>query len=129
MVLGTLKTNSAGKTIDRIVDMYPSDQQQQVRTMLAESLKGIVAQQLLRTKDDKGLIAAAEILVGGHAVANIIRDGRIDRITSIMQSGGAEGMQLMDDALERLVDQQVINGNVAYMKSTDKKRFEKYENE
>ncbi len=129
LVFGTLHTNSAGKTIDRIVDMYPSDQQQQVRTMLAESLKGIVAQQLLRTKDDKGLIAAAEILVGGHAVANIIREGRIDRITSIMQSGGAEGMQLMDDALERLVDQQVIDGNVAYMKSTDKKRFAKYENE
>jgi twitching motility protein PilT len=126
LVFGTLHTNSAAKTIDRIIDLYPSDQQQQVRTMLAESLKGIVAQQLLRTKDGKGLIAVAEILVGGHAIANIIREGRVDRITSIIQSGGSEGMQLMDDALERLVDEETIDGNVAYMKATDKKRFSNY---
>jgi twitching motility protein PilT len=126
LVFGTLHTNSAAKTIDRIIDMFPSDQQPQVRTMLAESLRGIVAQQLLKTKDGKGRVAATEILIGGHAIASIIREGRIDRITSVIQGGRREGMQLMDDALERMVEEDVITGEDAYMKADDKKRFSQY---
>jgi twitching motility protein PilT len=126
LVFGTLHTNSAAKTVDRIIDMFPSDQQAQVRTMLAESLRGIVAQQLLRTKDGKGRVAAVEILVGNTAVSSIIREGKIERIPSVLQSGRREGMQIMDDALEQYVKEGVIDGKAAYMKANEKKRFEQY---
>ncbi len=126
VVFGTLHTNSAPKTIDRIIDVFPPDQQAQVRTMLAEGLRGIVAQQLLRKKDGSGRVAANEILIGTHAVASIIREGKIEKIFSVLQSGRREGMQLMDDALERLVVDNVIDGWDAYMKSAEKHRFEQY---
>jgi twitching motility protein PilT len=126
LVFGTLHTNSAAKTIDRIIDMFPTDQQPQVRTMLAESLRGIVAQQLLRTKDGKGRIAAVEILIGNQAVSSIIREGKIERITSVLQSGKREGMQMMDDTLEAYVKENKIDGKAAYMKANEKGRFEKY---
>ena len=123
LVFGTLHTNSAAKTIDRIIDMFPVDQQSQVRTVLAESLSGIVAQQLLRKKGGEGRFAAAEILVGNHAVASIIREGKIERITSVIQSGKRDGMQLMVDALESMANEGLIDGKDVYMKSNDKKRF------
>ncbi|MCA9267599.1 MAG: PilT/PilU family type 4a pilus ATPase, partial [Planctomycetales bacterium] len=126
LVFGTLHTNSAAKTIDRIIDIFPSDQQPQVRTMLAESLRGIVAQQLLRTKDGKGRVAATEILIGSQAVSSIIREGKIERITSVLQSGRREGMQMMDDTLDQLIKAGKIDGRAAYMKANDKKRFEQY---
>jgi twitching motility protein PilT len=126
LVFGTLHTNSAAKTIDRIIDIFPSDQQPQVRTMLAESLRGIVAQQLLRTKDGKGRVAATEILIGNAATAAIIREGKIERITSVLQSGRREGMQMMDDTLDQLVKAGTIDGKAAYMKANEKKRFESY---
>jgi len=129
LVFGTLHTNSAAKTIDRIIDIFPSDQQPQVRTMLSESLRGIVAQQLLRTKDGKGRVAATEILIGNQAVASIIREGKIERITSVLQSGKREGMQMMDDTLERLVKEGRIDGKAAYMKANEKKRFEHHMDE
>lgn len=126
LVFGTLHTNSAAKTIDRIIDMFPVDQQSQVRTVLAESLSGIVAQQLLLKKEGEGRIAAAEILVGNHAVASIIREGKIERITSVIQSGKREGMQMMDDALEAMANENLIDGKDVYMKSNDKKRFARF---
>lgn len=126
LVFGTLHTNSAAKTIDRIIDMFPTDQQPQTRTVLGESLKAIVAQQLLRTKDGKGRVAANEILLGSQAVAAIIREGKVERLTSIIQSGRRDGMQLMDDTLERLVNDGIIDGKAAYMKANEKKRFEKF---
>jgi twitching motility protein PilT len=126
LVYGTLHTNSAPKTIDRIIDVFPSDQQAQVRTMLAESIKGIVAQQLLRRKGTRGRVAANEILLGSHAVSNIIREGKIEKIVSVLQSGRREGMQSMDDALEELVQKDVIEGADAYMKAAEKRRFEQY---
>ncbi len=97
-----------------------------LRTMLAESVRGIVAQQLLRRKGGKGRVAANEILFGSNAVANIIREGKIEKITSVLQSGKREGMQSMDDALQQLVDQDVIDGADAYMKAAEKQRFERY---
>jgi twitching motility protein PilT len=126
LVYGTLHTNSAPKTIDRIIDVFPSEQQAQVRTMLAESIRGIVAQQLLRKKGGRGRVAANEILLGSHAVSNIIREGKIEKITSVLQSGRREGMQSMDDALEKFVRDDVVDGEDAYMKATEKQRFEQY---
>jgi twitching motility protein PilT len=126
LVYGTLHTNSAAKTIDRIIDVFPSDQQAQIRTMLAESIRGIVAQQLLRRKGGTGRVAANEILLGSHAVSNIIREGKIDKIASVLQSGKREGMQSMDDALGALLGNNVIDGEDAYMKAVDKRRFEDY---
>ncbi|MDG2407906.1 MAG: PilT/PilU family type 4a pilus ATPase [Pirellulales bacterium] len=126
LVFGTLHTNSAAKTIDRIIDIFPVTQQAQVRTVLAESLSGIVAQQLLRKKGGKGRVAATEILTGNHAVASIIREGKIERITSVIQAGKREGMQLLDDALEKMASDGVIEGSDAYMKANEKRRFEQY---
>jgi twitching motility protein PilT len=123
LVYGTLHTNSAPKTIDRIIDAFPTDQQAQVRTMLAESLQGVVAQTLLRKVSGKGRIAVNEILLGSRAVSSIIREGKIENLVSVLQQGKKEGMQMMDDALERLVDEGAIDGVDAYMKANDKKRF------
>jgi len=125
LVFGTLHTNSAAKTIDRIIDVFPTDQQPQARTVLAESLRGIVAQQLLKKKGG-GRVAVNEILVGSLAVSTIIREGRIERIISVIQSGRRDGMRLMDDALAELVDNDVISGFDAYMRAVEKKRFEEY---
>jgi twitching motility protein PilT len=126
LVFGTLHTNSAAKTIDRIIDMFPTDQQPQVRTMLAESLRGIVAQQLLRTKDGKGRCAANEILIGNQAVSAIVREGKIERIHSVLQSGKRDGMQIMDDVLEKFIKEGRIDGKAGYMKANEKARFEQY---
>ncbi|HPM81595.1 MAG TPA: hypothetical protein PLF81_12895, partial [Candidatus Anammoximicrobium sp.] len=87
---------------------------------------GIVAQQLLRRKEGRGRVAANEILLGSHAVSNIIREGKIEKITSVLQSGRREGMQSMDDALEEFVQEGVIEAADAYMKAADKHRFERY---
>ncbi|MEX2118850.1 MAG: type IV pilus twitching motility protein PilT [Pirellulales bacterium] len=124
VVFGTLHTNSAAKTVDRIIDVFPSDQQAQIRTMLAESLRAIVAQQLLRKKGSHGRVAALEVLICTHAVASIIREGKIEKLFSILQSGKREGMQSMDDALESLVKQGMIDGADAYAKAHEKQRFE-----
>ncbi len=126
LVYGTLHTNSAPKTIDRIIDVFPTDQQNQVRAMLAESIRGIVAQQLLKKKSGKGRVAVNEILLGNRAVSSIIREGKIETLTSILQSGRKEGMLEMDDSLEKLVKENVIDGRDAYMKAIQKKRFEQY---
>jgi twitching motility protein PilT len=126
LVYGTLHTNSAAKTIDRIIDVFPSDQQAQIRVMLAESIRGIVAQQLLRRKEGRGRVAANEILLGSSAVSNIIREGKIEKIISVLQAGKREGMQSMDDALDALVKDNVIDGADAYMKAAEKHKFEQY---
>jgi twitching motility protein PilT len=126
LVLGTLPTNSAAKTIDRTIDMFPAEQQQQVRTILAESLAGILAQQLLKRKDGSGRIAAVEILLGNNALANVIREGKIERVPTVFQSGHREGMQMMDDALLEMAQEGVIDGAEAYMKADEKTRFQKF---
>jgi twitching motility protein PilT len=123
LVFGTLHTNSAVKTVDRIIEAFPAAQQAQIRTMLADSLKGVCAQILLRTADDKGRIACNEILLSNSALANTIREGKTPNIRNIIQAGRNQGMQLMDDAIQKYLADQKITGEEAYMKATDKTRF------
>jgi len=125
LVFGTLHTNSAAKTIDRIVDTFPSDQQSQARLSLSESIAGIVAQLLLPTADGKGRRACVEILVRTQGLPNIIREGNMAMLKSLIQSGKKEGMQAMDDALMALVEDGSVSPRDAYMKALDKARFEK----
>ena len=99
LVLGSLHTQSAIATVDRILDAFPADQQNQVRTQLSESLKGVVAQRLVKRADGRGRVAAVEILFGTHAVANLIREAKTFRIDSAIQTGKKFGMQLLDDHL------------------------------
>jgi twitching motility protein PilT len=123
LVYGTLHTNSAAKTIDRIIDAFPSDQQNQVRSMLGDSVQAIIAQQLLRTADGKGRCAANEILLGSSALANIIREGKVTQIPSLIQGGISEGMQTMDNALMALIKEGRITAEAAYEKAVDKNIF------
>ncbi|MCI0618806.1 Flp pilus assembly complex ATPase component TadA, partial [bacterium] len=124
LVFGTVHTNSAAKTIDRVVDVFPPDQQNQVRIMLSDSLKGIVSQQLLRTKDGKGRVAVNEILFGSPALSTVIREGKIQQIMSLIQAGKNEGMQSIDGSLTDLVHKGIITAEEAYLKAFDKKPFE-----
>jgi len=126
LVFGTLHTNSAPKTIDRIIDAFPKDAQEQVRTMLGESLKGVICQQLLRTADGKGRAAALEILICNAAVANLIREGKTFQVPSIMQTAKGEGMQMMDQHILEMLKAKLVNGEEAYRCCLDKKAFEQY---
>jgi twitching motility protein PilT len=123
LVFGTLHTNSAAKTIDRIINAFPADQQAQTRTMLSESLKAVIAQQLLKTRDGKGRCAALEVLIGSSALASIIREGKITQIDSLIQTGAKLGMQSMDKHLQKLVDTGKITRSAAKEKAMDKKLF------
>ncbi len=122
LVFGTLHTSSAAKTVDRIINVFPTTQQEQIRTMLAESLKGVIAQQLPRTVDGKRC-AALEILSVTPAVANLIREGKTFQIPSIIQTGRGEGMQLMDQALQQLLQQKRISAEEAYRFAANKAQF------
>jgi len=123
LVFGTLHTNSAPKTIDRIVDAFPAREQNQVRLSLSESLAGIVSQLLLPTADGKGRCAVHEILLRTSGLANVIREGNTSMLGSIIQSGRAAGMQCMDDALHAAVTSGQVLSTDAYLKATDKSRF------
>ncbi len=123
LVFGTLHTNSAAKTIDRVINAFPSDEQAQARTMLSESLKAVIAQQLLKTKDGKGRCAAIEVLIGSSALASIIRDGKITQINSLIQTGKKQGMQTMDTHLQELIDSGKITKEAAREKAIDKSLF------
>ncbi|MCK5915230.1 MAG: type IV pilus twitching motility protein PilT [Deltaproteobacteria bacterium] len=123
LVFGTLHTSSAAKTVDRIIDAFPKDQQDQIRTMLGESLKGVVAQQLLKKADGKGRVAAFEILVGSQAVGNLIREGKTFQIPSIMQTGKKLGMQTIDQHLEVLVAEGQITKQEAFLYADEKAKF------
>ncbi|MBV2167389.1 MAG: type IV pili twitching motility protein PilT, partial [Bdellovibrio sp.] len=96
-------TNSAAKTIDRIIDVFPAGQQQQIRTMLAESLRGVVAQTLFSRADGQGRVAAYEIMRNSKAISNLIREGKVHQITSAMQTGSSQGMVLFEKYIEDLV--------------------------
>jgi twitching motility protein PilT len=126
LVFGTLHTSSAVKTVDRIIDAFPADMQEQIRVMLSESLKGVVAQVLLPTADGKGRVAALEILMSTPALANIIRDKKSFQIPSLIQTSKSIGMQLMDQALTDLLERKKVHGLDAYMAAVDKKSFVRF---
>ena len=126
LVFATVHTNSAPATIDRIVNAFPADEQPQVRGMLAESLVGIVAQQLLRSADGKRRVAAHEILIGSPALASMIRENKTFQIPNLMQVGQGSGMQTMDMALERYFRDGVISAETALEKAADKESFARF---
>ncbi len=123
LVFATVHTNSAASTIERIINAFPADEQPQIRGMLAEGLIGIVAQQLLKTADGKGRVAAHEILIGTTAIASQIREGKTFQIPSLIQAGQQYGMQSMDAALERLVAARTVTLEAAMEKALDKEHF------
>jgi twitching motility protein PilT len=126
LVFGTLHTNSAPKTIDRVIDAFPTDQQQQVRTMLSESLAAVVSQLLLKTPDGRGRLAVHEILLKTPGLPNLIREGNTPMIYSIIQSGKNLGMQAMDDVLFKFAEEGKIAGEDAFHKANNKARFEPF---
>jgi len=126
LVMGTLHTNGAAQTVDRMVNVFPSDKQSHVRTMLSTSLRGVVSQQLLQRADKNGRVAALEILINTPAAANLIRQGKLDQLENTMQAGGQFGMRTMDSAIQQLFDSRQITGKEAYKKAINKGRFEEY---
>ena len=126
LVFGTLHTNNARKTVDRIIDVFPADQQSQIRTMLAASLRGVVAQLLCKRHDKPGRVAVNEIMVSNSAVAAIIREGATQKLYDVIIGGKAEGMQFMDSAIEEKLRSGIISPLEAYMKAIDKKKFKSY---
>ena len=129
LVMGTLHTNGAAPTVDRIVNAFPSDKQSHVRTMLSTSLRGVISQQLLPRAGQAGRVAALEILVNTPAVSNLIRQGKIDQLENTMQSGANFGMRTMDMAIQQLLDSRVITGREAFRKAINKQRFEQFKND
>jgi len=123
LVFGTLHTNNARKTVDRIIDVFPSEQQSQVRTMLAASLKGVVAQLLMKKADGKGRAAVNEVLVSTPAVSAIIREGATQKLYDVIIGGKAQGMQFMDDSIWQKLRDGFVSPMEAYMKAIDKNRF------
>lgn len=125
LVFATVHTNSAAATIDRFVNAFPASQQPGIRGMLSDALAGIVAQQLLRTADGKGRVAAHEILIGSTGVSAAIRESKTSMIPSLIQGGGRQGMQSMDKALQKLVEAGTIAAQDALEKAIDKESFAK----
>jgi twitching motility protein PilT len=126
LVFGTLHTNNARKTVDRMVDVFPADRQPQARAMLANSLRGVVAQLLLKRADQPGRIAVNEILIANAAVAAIIREGATQKLQDVIISGKAQGMQFMDDAIWAVLEKGIVSPHEAFMKAIDKNRFKPF---
>ncbi len=127
-VLGTLHTNGAVRSVDRIINVFPPRRQDQIRTMLSDSLRLVVAQQLVRKTDQTGRMVAAEVLVNTTAVSAMIRQGNTHKLPSAIQAGGRVGMQSLDAQLEDMVRRELITGEEAYEHSVDRTRFERHIN-
>ena len=123
LVLSTLHTSSAVKAVDRIIDIYPEGQKTQIRSMLSESLLAVIAQKLVPNKDGKGRTPACEVMIANTAIRNLIREDRIFQISSLMQSGGVDGMLTLDQDLQRLVSQGAIDRSTAESISDNPKLF------
>src|SRR5881409_1851266 len=126
LVIGTLHTNNARKTVDRMVDVFTAERQAQARAMLANSLRGVVAQLLLKRADRPGRIAVNEILIANPAVAAIIREGATQKLQDVIVSGRAQGMQFMDDTIWALLEKGIVSPHEAFMKAIDKNRFKPF---
>ncbi len=120
LVLGTLHTNSAPTTIDRFVNAFGADEQPLIRSLLADSLAAVIAQELLPTADDRGRCAAHEVLLGSSALGTLIRDGKTHQIPNVMQAGRSQGLQTMDGALASLVFKNVITADTALSRARDR---------
>ncbi len=123
LVFGTLHTTTAASTVDRLIDQFPADRQDQIRTMLASSLKGVIAQNLLKKADGKGRVAALEVLVTNFSISSNIREGKTYQIPSAMQTGGKQGMVLLSDALCSLVTSGQVSADEAYKKAVNKEEL------
>lgn len=123
LVFGTLHTSSAAKTIDRIVDVFPAAEKEMTRAMLSESLKAVISQSLLKTKDGNGRVAAHEIMIGTPAIRNLIRESKVSQMNAAIQTGGAIGMQTLDQCLTDLVRKNVITMAEARHAATIKENF------
>ena len=123
LVFGTLHTSSAAKTIDRIIEVFPVNQQQQIRNTLADGIRAVVAQTLFKRRDIKGRVAAAEIMIGTPAIRNLIREAKTFQIPSMMQTGAKYGMQTMDDGIMELLRKKIITPDDAYAKAEEKSKF------
>src|SRR6266581_2904039 len=126
LVFGTLHTNNARKTVDRMVDVFPVARQPQARAMLANSLRGVLAQLLLKKADGSGRVAVNEILVASAAVSAIIREGATQKLQDVIISGKGQGMQFMDDAIFALLENGTVTAHEAFMKAIDKNRFKQF---
>src|SRR6266513_2088446 len=126
LVFGTLHTNNARKTIDRMVDVFQVDKQAQVRTMLSNSIRGVLAQLLLKRADGSGRIAVNEILIANNAVSAIIREGATQKLQDVIVGGKGQGMQFMDDAIYALLQAGAVSPHEAFMKAIDKNRFKPF---
>jgi len=120
MVFGTLHTSSAAKTVDRIIDVFPAAEKEMVRSMLSESLRAVISQTLLKTKDEQGRVAAHEIMIGTPAIRNLIRENKIPQMYSAIQTGQNVGMQTLDQNLQDLVKRGVVSANEARAKAANK---------
>jgi len=126
LVFGTLHTNNARKTIDRMVDVFPANKQAQARTMLANSLRAVLAQLLLKKADGSGRLAVNEILIASPAVSAIIREGATQKLQDVIVAGKGQGMQFMDDAIQALLQNGDVSAHEAFMKAIDKNRFKPF---
>jgi twitching motility protein PilT len=126
LVFGTLHTTSAPKTVDRIIEVFPANQQAQIRSTLADGIRAVIAQVLFKRIDKKGRCAALEILIANGAVRNLIREAKTFQIPSMIQTGKKYGMQLLDDAIMELLNKGWIGGDEAYAKCNDKSRFRQF---
>jgi twitching motility protein PilT len=123
LVLATLHTTSAAKTVDRVIEVFPVSQQDQIRNTLADGVRAVVAQTLFRRTDRPGRVAALEIMIATPAVRNLIREGKTFQIPSMLQTGKKYGMQSLDDAIMELVKKRIIDPDDAYSKANEKSRF------
>ena len=126
LVFGTLHTTSAPKTVDRVIEVFPASEQQQIRSTLSDGLRAVVAQVLFKRIDKKGRCAAMEILIANSAVRNLIREAKTFQIPSMIQTGKKYGMQLLDDAISELLNKGWISPDEAYAKANDKNRFRQF---
>jgi len=123
LVFGTLHTSSAAKTIDRIIDVFPAEEKEMIRAMLSESLRAVISQSLLKTKDGSGRVAAHEIMMGTPAIRNLIREGKVAQMYSAIQTGQAFGMQTLDQNLQELVKRNIVSVDEARSKAAIKDNF------
>jgi len=123
LVFGTLHTMNAAKTVDRIIEVFPANEQGQIRSNLADGIRAVVSQVLFKRADKKGRVAALEILIANSAVRNLIRESKTFQIPSMIQTGKKFGMQMLDDAIQDLLQRGLITPDEAYLKCNDKQRF------